>query len=217
MVHGGLSSSPYSERFSHTVLYLILPTTHASPPTPKTIGKVIPAVDLLHLCALLANKATYQVEFKDGGIEEGVPKGRLREFLGRVLIGKCLVHDTGDPVIDSAMASYRRAVDKRVLRGQLEDDVGVEDDLSVVSGMTVMNRNMFMSDDKPRFGDFVGHIRVTDEVREDMRNREGIKEKLERKKKRIPKMYDMSKTLDFIEGIQGLDEKDKELVREVRG
>lgn len=163
------------------------------------------------------NKTTYQVEFKDGGVEEGVPKGRLREFLGRVLIGKCLVHDTGDPGIDSAMASYRRAVDKRVLRGQLEDDVGVEDDLSVVSGMTVMNRNMFMSDDKPRFGDFVGHIRVTDEVREDMRKREGIKEVLERKKKRIPKMYDMSKTLDFIEGIQGLDEKDMELVREVRG
>jgi hypothetical protein len=161
--------------------------------------------------------AMFEVEFGDGERKGGVQRGLLREPLGQVLIGKSLVHDTGDREIDLKMGSYRREVDKRVLRGQLEEEVGAEDELSVVSGMTMMNRTMFMADDTPRFGDYVGHMTVTENVREQMRNREGVKEEMERRRKRKPRKYDMTKTLDFIQGIEGLDERDLELVREARG
>eukprot|EP00520_Triparma_pacifica_P009853 CAMPEP_0118646900 /NCGR_PEP_ID=MMETSP0785-20121206/8315_1 /TAXON_ID=91992 /ORGANISM="Bolidomonas pacifica, Strain CCMP 1866" /LENGTH=413 /DNA_ID=CAMNT_0006538949 /DNA_START=16 /DNA_END=1258 /DNA_ORIENTATION=- len=164
----------------------------------------------------VTDEGKYDVEFKDGEVMQDVIKGLLREPLGRVLIGKSLVHNTGDKSIDSKMQEYRKAVDKRVLRGQLEEEVGIEDDLSVVSGLTMMNRTMFMSDETPRFVDYVGHMTVTPSLRAELNRRDEFAATLRKKKKKAPKNYDMSKTLDFIMGIKGLGEEEAELVREAR-
>jgi len=65
-----------------------------------------------------------------------------------------------------------------------EEGSNFEDDLSLISKITTMNRTMFLSDETPRFADYVGHMHVAPSLKNEMTRREEFASTLTKKHKR---------------------------------